>query len=55
MADWRKTQYRLGPRPDPLAEVEDFKYGCFMPLVMGGLIIATVACLIYSIIFFLGR
>lgn len=26
MADWQKTKYRLGPKPDPLAEAEDFKY-----------------------------
>ena len=41
MADWRKTQYRIGPKSDPLADVEDYKYtGLFLliaAMVLGGI------------------
>jgi len=26
MGDWRDTKYRIGPEPDYLAELEDFKH-----------------------------
>lgn len=34
MGDWRDTKYRLGPKPDPLAEAEDFKYVGLLLLVV---------------------
>jgi hypothetical protein len=49
MSDWQKTQYRLTPKPDPLAEVEDFKFG-----VGGWAVIAVfVACVIGLVLAFL--
>ena len=46
MADWRKTQYRLGPKPDPL---DDPMAGENL-LIAGGiwaLVLAFVACVGY--------
>ena len=46
MNDWRKTQYRLTPKPDPLAEAEDFKFG------VGGwlLVLGTLGALVLALI-----
>jgi hypothetical protein len=48
MGDWRKTQYRIGPKPDHLAEGEDFKYvGLILAIVVGAVV--GVALLVYGI------
>ena len=50
MNDWRKTQYRISPAPDPLAEAEDFKFGIGGWLLIFG-VIAAVALLVVGLLF----
>lgn len=46
MADWRKTQYRIGPKSDPLADVEDYKY-VGLAVLIGVLFFGSVGGLIF--------
>lgn len=53
MGDWRKTQYRIGPEPDPLADpmaAENFWFG-----VLGWSVIVAflgaVALLVWGLFF----
>lgn len=50
MADWRKTQYRIGPKPDPLDDPMaggNLWFGVLMPVLVGGGFLAAVALLLY--------
>lgn len=50
MDDWKKTQYRQGVTPDPLAESEDFKYGVggwLLGLVLLVCVVGLVAALLF--------
>lgn len=53
MNDWRKTQYRLGPRPDPLADPmtgENLWFGIGLPLLIAGLFLVAIGGLLYWLI-----
>ena len=50
MGDWRDTQYRLGPKPDPLNDPmagENLWFGTALPLIIGGLFLAAIGFLAY--------
>ena len=46
MNDWRNNQYRITPKPDPLAEAEDFKFGvggwALVLVTLGAIVLALV-------------
>ena len=49
MGDWRKTQYKIGPSPDPLSDPmagENLWFGIGLPLLIGGLFLGGVVALI---------
>lgn len=53
MGDWRDTKYRLGPKPDPLADPmagENLWFGVFLPLIVGGLFFGGIGLLAYWLI-----
>jgi hypothetical protein len=48
MADWQKTQYRLGPKPDPLNDPmagENLGFGIVPWLVICGFLLAVALLL----------
>ena len=49
MNDWRKTQYRLGPKPDPLGDPMaggNLWFGIALPLIVGGAFFGGIALLV---------
>lgn len=53
MEDWRKTQYRLGPKRDPLNDPmtgENLWLGVFLPLLVGGAFFGGIALLLYWLV-----
>lgn len=50
MNDWRNTKYRLGPKPDPLADPmagENLWFGIFGPVLIGGGFVLAVLLLLW--------